>query len=84
MDGHAAAALFRAMADRLERGEPEEFGGAFLLVPPGDNPSVDGVSWHTAPNPVAFWATVQGQIEMAVEEFKGRTQPQGVGGHRRY
>ena len=82
MNGHEAAALFRAMADRLERGAPEEFGGAFLLVPPGDNPAVDGTSWCSGPNPVAFWAGAQGQIEMAVEEFKARNSPQGAG--RRY
>lgn len=82
MNGTDAAALFRAMADRLERGNPDEFGGAFLIVPPGDNGSLDGALVSSAPSPVAFWASLQGQIDMAVEEFKARNNPQGAG--RRY
>lgn len=83
MDGKRAAALFRAMADRLERGDPVEFGGAFLLVSPdSDDAAVDGVTWCSAPNPAAFWATVNGRVEMAIESFKGRQSPMGAG--RRY
>lgn len=35
------ADLFRAMADRIERNDPEEFSGAILIVPPPsqDNPA---------------------------------------------
>ena len=82
MNATDAAALFRAIADRLERNAEEEFGGVFLLVPPdGGGDPVDGMFLASKPNPVSYWASVNGQIEMAIEEFKAANTPQG--GQRR-
>ena len=68
------ADLFRAMADRIERNDPEEFGGAILLVPP---PSQEGrdvepvVILLVDPNQDQrhFWATAKTESEIAAGRF---------------
>ena len=82
MNGHDAAKLFRDLAERLERNPPEEFSGAFLIVPPGDGEPIDGLSVATKPNAVVFWTTVSGQLDLAISEYKAREQQMG-GGFRR-
>jgi hypothetical protein len=84
MNGIDAAALFKAIAERLEKNTNEEFGGVFLIVPPeGGGEPIDGIFLASKPNPVSFWASLNGQVEMAIEEFKAANQPQGHGRGRR-
>ena len=83
MNGTEAAALFRNIAERLEKNTDEEFGGVFLIVPPeGGGEPIDGMFLASKPNPVSFYASMQGQVEMAIEEFKAANQPQGRMGRR--
>lgn len=70
MNGHEAATYFRDLADRIERNPPEEFGGAFFLMPPGDAPGVDIVLMSRDPNEATFWAMVAGQSELALASFR--------------
>jgi hypothetical protein len=74
-----AAELFRAMADRLERNAATEFGGAFLIIPPEDGGPLDGAFVTTTPNPVVFWSSVQGQVEIAVQRLTAPQQSRGYG-----
>jgi hypothetical protein len=81
MNGTEAAILFRQMADRIDRNPSEEFGGAFLVLPPGDaGDPVEGMSVAAKPSPVTFWSSVLGQIELAVETFKTNNEPGARGG----
>jgi hypothetical protein len=78
MNGTDAAAAFRAIADRLDKNASEEFGGAFLLVPPGEGVgAIDGMLVTTAPNAVTFWSGLQGQVELAIDSFKQEAQARG-------
>ena len=67
--GHPIALLFRAMADRLESSSVDQFGGAFLIVPPGGD-AIDGLSLTTVPNPAVFWSSVEGQMTLAIEALR--------------
>jgi hypothetical protein len=68
MNGNDAAALFRQMADRIEKNADEEFSGAFLVVPPGDCEPLDGLSVSSKPNIPAFFSNLRGMVEIAIAE----------------
>jgi hypothetical protein len=76
MNGNDAAALFRQMADRIEKNADEEFSGAFLVVPPGDCEPLDGLSVSSKPNIPAFFSNLRGMVEIAIEELQ-KDQPGG-------
>ena len=76
-----AAVLFREMAERLEANTGDTFGGAFLVVPPGDSVPVDGVFITTSPNPAVFWSSVGGQVSLAIEGMSDQGK-QNRGGYR--
>ena len=81
MNGAEAAAFFRQMADRIERNASDEFGGAFLVIPPGEGSDpVEGMTVAAKPSAVTFWSSVLGQVELAIETFKANTEAQGRGG----
>lgn len=76
-----AAALFRDMAERIERIEEAEFAGAFMVVPPNDGGDpIDGVFSSKAPKPATFWSAVGGEVEVAVAVLRqGQQNPGGRG-----
>ena len=80
MNGTEAAALFRQIADRIERNAEDEFSGAFLIVPPGDCEPIDGLSVSSKPNIPAFFSNLRGQVEMAIAEV---AEVGGTGQQRR-
>ena len=85
MNGHEAAALFRQLAERLEKNAAEEFSGAFLIVPPGEGAdAIDGLSVSSKPNGAVFWSSVSGQVEIAISEFKANSREGSArnGGYR--
>jgi hypothetical protein len=69
------------MADLLDANEAAgaPFGGAFLIIPPGDDAEVvDGLTLTTGRNPVVFWSNVSGQVDLAVARLKdGQEQRRG-------
>lgn len=81
MDNSEAAGLFRSIADRLETNASVEFGGAFLVIPPtnGGDP-IDGITVTSTPNPVVFWSSLEGQIELAINTYKSAQQSKGRNG----
>ena len=80
MNGTEAAALFRQIADRIERNAEDEFSGAFLIVPPGDCEPIDGLSVSSKPNIPAFFSNLRGQVEIAIAEV---AEVGGTGQQRR-
>ncbi len=67
------SAKFRAMADRIDRNEGE-FGGAFLVVPPGDAPAIDGMMVGTKPDAGSFLAYARAEVEKAGIEFEANSR----------
>ena len=80
MNGHEASALFHQIAERLERNPPEEFSGAYLVVPPSEVEPLDGLFLKSKPDPVSFWSGVQGAVELAISQFQDAARQ---GGFRR-
>lgn len=77
-----AAKLFRDMADRLDRVSPAEFGGAFLIVPP-EGTVLDSVTVASAPTLMAYWASLGGQVDVAISDVRKTVEQQvGYGGRR--
>ena len=85
MNGQEAAVLFRAMADRLEKNDPKEFNGAFLIVPPstdGTDLVVDGIYVSTTPREAVFWSSLAGQVEVALKTVESGAKSGGGFGRR--
>jgi hypothetical protein len=73
-----AVRLFREMADRIEKNDPAEFGGAFLCISSnGDSPIIDALLVAKTPVEASFWGLVEGQLKVAMAQIamNDRTNP---------
>jgi hypothetical protein len=72
------------MAERIDLNEGQGFGGAFVIVPPGEEakPAVM-LMLDNANDPAVFWATLQTRATMALQELDDR-QRQGAGAFGRF
>lgn len=72
---------FSRMAERVRAVPDDEFGGAVVIRPPGEE--VDAIAFVIAdphPDPVQFWASVKTRVEIAYAEAMGRAEGQQGGG----
>ena len=76
--GYADA--FKTMAGRIER-NAEAFGGAFVLIGP-DGKMVECLTISDNPNKAAFWSTLKGMVDLAINEVAQEERPAGYGGRR--
>ena len=74
MNGHEAAAFLRTIAERLERNPPEEFSGAYVVIPPDSAEPIDAISIKSKPDPVSFWSSVEGAVQLAIAELQEATR----------
>jgi len=58
--------LFRAWADRIDKNAPEDFSGAFLIIPPSGEP-ICGLLIDQAPDINTFYALAQNKISAAID-----------------
>jgi len=65
MTGAEAAALFKAMADRISK-NPDEFQGAYLVVGP-DGITVTNALFGPKPNIGLFWATAANHVKVEAD-----------------
>lgn len=56
---------FSEMANRLGLVPDTEFGGAVVIVPPGEGPAIEFLLTDPAPDIVMFWASVKSRVEIA-------------------
>jgi hypothetical protein len=70
---------FVDMAFRIDLNSDQGFGGAFVIMPPGDDakPSVM-LMLDDANNPAIFWATLQTRCTLALQELEDK-QRKNVG-----
>ena len=65
------ADIFRAWADRIEKNAPEDFSGAFLIIPPTGEP-ICGLLIDQAPDVNTFFAVTKSKIDAAVDVLNER------------
>lgn len=76
---------FTDMADRIDLNAEQGFGGAFVIMPPGDDavPCVM-LLLDNSGNPAVFWGSVMTRCQIALEELKQKEESMsGFGGMRR-
>lgn len=80
----AAAKVFREMADRIERNNSSDFGGAIVITPPGGvGGNIELLMLDAGGNPAQFWSTVKTRIELILAELSDQQRTaQGYGGRR--
>lgn len=59
--------VFSEMAARINRNDPKEFGGAFVIVAP-DGSVLDHASISTEPDLASFWSHVSSIVQIATAE----------------
>ena len=74
---------FLDMAARIDLNAEQGFGGAFVIVPPGEEakPRVL-LMLDNAENPAMFWAALQTTAQIALQELANEEQRAGFGGLR--
>jgi hypothetical protein len=77
---------FQAMANRIGHNKSEEFGGAFVVVPPavdGDLGQLSTLILDAGSSPAAFWALLKAKCDIAVAELQEKERTQGSAFGRR-
>jgi hypothetical protein len=76
---------FTDMAERISLNADQGFGGAFVIMPPGEEPKPRVMLMlDNAENPAMFWASLQTVCGLALQEIqKAEEQSNGFGGMRR-
>ena len=73
VEDDAPADICRAMADRCERIDPNEFAGLILIVPPPDESGQVGAIELLLVDPrqdlANFWSTVKSKAAIAADEW---------------
>lgn len=62
------------MADRIERNDPAEFGGALLLVPPDGGDPVELLLIQPTRDLALFWSTVNSLVQIKAREFEEKAR----------
>ena len=70
------ADMFKAMAERIERNSDAKFGGAFVLLPPGDGEPFSSLMLDQEEAAI-FWSALQTIANMAVQTLDNATRQQG-------
>lgn len=59
--------IFITQAEKIDRNPPEDFGGAFVICPPGGEP-ITGLLINNSDVNI-FWAVVKAKVEAAITEL---------------
>ncbi|MDE2020987.1 MAG: hypothetical protein KGJ13_11675 [Patescibacteria group bacterium] len=64
------ADVFRKMAERIEGNSNGDFGGAFVISPPGeDAKQLETLILDPTSNPASFWALLRAKADMALADL---------------
>lgn len=79
------SAPFTEMAARIELNAEQGFAGAFVIVPPGEEPNPHVMLMlNNSESPAMFWSTLQTTCQLALQEIaQQEEQAGGFGGLRR-
>lgn len=71
---------FTDMAARIDLNAEQGFGGAFVIVPPGEEPKPRVLLMlDNAGNPAMFWAALQTTAQIALQDLQNEDQQQAGG-----
>lgn len=82
------ADLLRAMADRIERNDPEDFAGCMVIVPPETNDGYGGDAVEIllidpARDIANFWSTVTAKVRIENDKFVSAQNVPPLGSYNR-
>lgn len=70
---------FTKMAERIALNTEQGFGGAVVIVPPGDDPKpIELLILNNTGDPALFLATAQTLIGMALQDLSDQAKPYGM------
>lgn len=55
---------FRELAEKIERNKPEDFGGAFLIIPPDGDP-ISGILVGSV-DLLTYWSLIKSKLDLAI------------------
>lgn len=68
------------MASRIELNADQGFGGAFVIVPPGEEIEAHVMLMlDNAQDPAVFWATLQTRAQIALQELQKKEDAASAG-----
>lgn len=77
-DAEKRADFFAKMAERILLNKDAQFGGAFVIVQPSSEDSVEMLILHQS-EPGVFWAAIQTLAQQAIAEIDQMQRRQGFG-----
>lgn len=75
------AAQFVKMAEQIQHNDKAPFGGAFVVVPPGDEEPLSALILTT--DPAQFWMMVSAKIQFRLQQIEQKELAAGAFGQRR-
>lgn len=74
------ASLFRNMAAKIELNSNEAFGGAFVVVPPGEGDPFSSLILDSDADPASFWGVLKAKCDIALSKLDmAERQKKGFG-----
>lgn len=71
---------FRHMADQIERNADQKFGGAYVILPPGDVEPISVLVLDAASDPAAFFNLLDWRVKNKLAEIdEQQRRAQGFG-----
>jgi hypothetical protein len=74
---------FRRMADKIDHNEGGGFGGAYVIVAPGDGKTFDLLMLDSAASPAMFWHSLQTRVQIALADIDDAERGGGMVPFRR-
>lgn len=77
-----AADVFKKMAERIESNSNADFGGAFVIVPPGEEAKhLETLILDPTSSAASFWGLLKAKADMALADLDAaeRTKQSGFG-----
>jgi hypothetical protein len=65
----SAASYFRNMADQIDHNASAGFGGAFVIVAPGDDGAIELLQIASNVDSSMFWKNLDGMCKAKIEEL---------------
>ena len=60
---------FTQMAEKIERNGDADFGGAFVIYPPGGDPVVQDLSVNPTADQIRFWLKLKTEIDAVIQRL---------------